>query len=212
MDIPIGAHHLFEIAAIIDVQQRDDVRISISDMAEDRHRHLLSLEEFFQVSDQLADAPGRHDNIIHKIDGLLPRIESIESRIECLPRFPELLPTFGIERQRKLRRQLIRPTDGSHGFSLLTEIVLGGISIQLDQQRRRRIGRNAMLPSADQVERIGIHDFQGTGLEGQELRYGVADFFQILEMDKRGQRGLGLVHQREPGFTHHTQRPLAADE
>ena len=92
--------------AIVHVEQRDDVRIAVSDMTEDRDRHPLPFEEVFQVADQLADAFGRDDDIIDKIDRLLLRIESIERRIERLPRFPELLPLLGIERQRQLRRQL----------------------------------------------------------------------------------------------------------
>src|SRR6185437_5487711 len=51
VDFLIGAHHLLEVAGIVYVQQGDDVRISISDMAEDRHRHALPFEEVFKVSD-----------------------------------------------------------------------------------------------------------------------------------------------------------------
>jgi hypothetical protein len=69
-----------------------------------------------------------------------------------------------------------------------------------------------MLPSTDQVERIGIHDFQGAGPECQEPRHGLPDLFETSKMNERGQRGLGLVDQRESGFTDYAQSPLAADE
>src|SRR6187549_1394439 len=48
MDLPMGGHHLFEIAAIVHIQQRNDVRIPVSNMAEDRDGHALPLEEVFQ--------------------------------------------------------------------------------------------------------------------------------------------------------------------
>src|SRR6187549_3655084 len=51
MDLPIGGHHLFEIASIVHIQQRNDVRVPVSNMAEDRDRHALPLEEVFQVPD-----------------------------------------------------------------------------------------------------------------------------------------------------------------
>ncbi len=188
------------------------MRVPVSNMAEDRDRHMLPFEEVFEIPDQLADPLSRHDDIVDEIDGLLLRVKSIERRIQCLSCLPELLPTLRIKRERRFRRQLVGPTDGTEGVGSLTKVDLQRIGVELKQQRGCRIGRNAMRSSADQVERIGVHDLQGTWLERQDSRHGFADFFQASEVNERGQHGCGFVHQREGRFTHNAQRSFATDE
>jgi hypothetical protein len=45
MDILVGLHHFFKIATIVHVQQWDDVRVPVSNMAEDGHWDVLASKE-----------------------------------------------------------------------------------------------------------------------------------------------------------------------
>src|SRR5512139_2256378 len=94
VDLLVSLHHFLEVATIVDIQQRDDMRVPVSDMAEDGHRDLLSFKKAFQVTNQLADMRGRNDDIVDEVDRFLSGVESIERRIQCLSGLPELLPTL----------------------------------------------------------------------------------------------------------------------
>src|SRR4249920_1312625 len=114
-------------------------------MSENRNRHALSGKEFFQIPDEFADPFSRHHHVVDEVDGLLPRIESIERGIEGLAGLPQLVSLFGIEGDHGIRCEAIAATDLGHSLSLCPEISSWAISIQLYQEGRGRICRDAVL-------------------------------------------------------------------
>ncbi len=51
-----------------------------------------------------------------------------------------------------------------------------------------------MFSSADEIERIGIHDLQRAWPEREDSRHGFADLFEAEEMNQCGQRGFGFLN------------------
>src|SRR5512147_3252472 len=133
MNLMISLNHPLEIAKIIHIQQWNNMGIPVSDMSEYRYRHMLPLEELFQIPNQLTDPFGAHDNVVHKIDRLLLRIESIECRVQRFSCLPKLFPPFRIKRQSQLRRKREGTADSRQLFPPLMKIRLEGIGIQFNQ-------------------------------------------------------------------------------
>ena len=102
-------------------------------MPEDGNRNALAAEKLFQVADQLADACGRHDDIIDEIDRLFTRIEAVERGVQRLAGFPQLLALLGIKGRHHRRGQRIAPAHRRHSFRLLMKIAPRIVGIQLGQ-------------------------------------------------------------------------------
>ena len=111
VDLVIALHHLLEIVLIVHVEQRNDVGVPVPDMTENRDRHALPAEEFFQIPDEFADPFSRHHHVIDKVDRLLPGIESIERGIERLAGFPQLVALLRIEGDHGIGREPIAAAD-----------------------------------------------------------------------------------------------------
>ena len=151
--------------------------VPIPDMTENCDWYMLPGEELFQIPDQFADPFSRHHHVVDKVDGLLPGIESIERGIEGLAGLPQLLPLLRIEGDHGIGREAITATDLGHPRGLCTKIGPCAISIQLHQEGGGRVCRDAVLRPSDQIECVGIHHFQRTRTQLQQLRHRIAHIF-----------------------------------
>ena len=88
MDFVIGVHHSLKITFVIDIQQWNDMRIAIANMAKDGQRNFGFAKVVIQIANQLANSFGCHDHIIDIVNRFFLCVISIESRIEGLSRFP----------------------------------------------------------------------------------------------------------------------------
>src|SRR5205085_2297463 len=88
VNLVIALHHLLKIALIVDIEQGNDMGVSIPDMTENGDGYMLPSEELFQIPYEFADPFSRHDHIIDKVNRLLLGIEPIERGIERLAGLP----------------------------------------------------------------------------------------------------------------------------
>ncbi len=83
------------------------------------------------------------------------------------------------------------------------QVRVSGIGIHFDQQGGGRIGGYAVKASTDEIQRVGVHHLERTGLQRQQLRHGGSHVIEMAEMDQRGQGRQRFVHELERRLTHH---------